>query len=273
MDPTQALHTAARRYCTQKHSHWVDEYTKLPNEGRAANDYDYTPEALNIFPRYNVLKAILNAVEKLVPSDFGSVDEARKALIATGQDAQSPFTEDPSCDIEQSAIAEERTAFCAYIANITDTALAAVAPLPYERVLQEEESKRLWGKLGEVWDVTEHHWFPLTDCARKDILAFQDRYFMDACGPEKLIPVLRSREIEKVWVLREIECDPQHEVEISLFDPCYRGSEEYWTSEKMDWIIYVSHESSVTVGGWLLDEVKRLWTQWQDHIWESPFFE
>ena len=38
------------------------------------------------------------------------------------------------------------------------------------------------------------------------------------------------------------------------------------------WIIYASHESSVTVGGWLLEEMQAIWPSWQERTWTSPFF-
>ncbi|MCD6052439.1 MAG: hypothetical protein K0Q55_3857, partial [Verrucomicrobia bacterium] len=44
--------------------------------------------------------------------------------------------------------------------------------------------------------------------------------------------------------------------------------------EQFDWIIYASHESSVTIGGeWLLPAIKSAWPNWQNRIWTTPFFE
>jgi len=59
---------------------------------------------------------------------------------------------------------------------------------------------------------------------------------------------------------------------VSLFQPYYNGAEGYWSSDGLDWIIYASHESSVTVGGWLLEEVKQAWSDWNSRIWTSPFY-
>jgi hypothetical protein len=47
---------------------------------------------------------------------------------------------------------------------------------------------------------------------------------------------------------------PEYEVELRICEPGYRdGGEQYSTSEHADWIVYASHESSITIGGeWLI---------------------
>jgi hypothetical protein len=72
-----------------------------------------------------------------------------------------------------------------------------------------------------------------------------------------------------VWELREY--GPEYEQDVSLFDPQYNGAEGYWSSGELDWIVYASHESSVTVGGWLLADVKALWPAWAAHLWRGAF--
>jgi hypothetical protein len=54
---------------------------------------------------------------------------------------------------------------------------------------------------------------------------------------------------------------------VLLFTPRYNGAEGYWTSADLDWIIYASHEASVTLGGWLVGRVKALWPSWDAHVW------
>ena len=48
------------------------------------------------------------------------------------------------------------------------------------------------------------------------------------------------------------------------------GREALWTSERMDWVLRASHESSVTLGGsWLIGLVKQHWPEWQDHLYRG----
>jgi hypothetical protein len=62
-------------------------------------------------------------------------------------------------------------------------------------------------------------------------------------------------------------------MEISAFEPYYNGAEGFWCNNNFDWVIYASHESSITVGGWLLAEIKNVWPNWKERVWTTPFFE
>jgi len=74
-----------------------------------------------------------------------------------------------------------------------------------------------------------------------------------------------------VWQL--CEYGPEHELDVALFEPGYFGPEGVWTSKSQDWIVYASHESSITVGGWLLEVVREAWPESSRHEWTTPFFE
>jgi hypothetical protein len=47
----ETLHQAARRYLMRRYDELTDVYAELPNQGRAMDDYHYTPEARRIFPQ------------------------------------------------------------------------------------------------------------------------------------------------------------------------------------------------------------------------------
>src|SRR5207253_8911353 len=124
------------------------------------------------------------------------------------------------------------------------------------------ESKEGWDKYGPIWGIVEtYYWVTLGECEGKDVEAFQAPYFDEEIGPEKLRAMLQSHGVERVWELREYV--PEYELELSAFEPYYNLAEGYWCSEQMDWILYASHESSITIGGeWLLREVKDIWPGW-----------
>lgn len=58
------LHTAIRRYCMDRYSHWTGKYAELSSAGKGRAGSGYTDEALYTFPRYNVLNAILFEIER-----------------------------------------------------------------------------------------------------------------------------------------------------------------------------------------------------------------
>lgn len=171
-------------------------------------------------------------------------------------------------EIEECAMNEERILFYEFINNITDEELKNIEPLYYRRTLLAEERKRIWEKLVKIWDKKEAFWVPLGNCTRKDVFAFLDDYFYNELGIGHLRNILLERGIDRVWQLREFEYS-EYEIDTLAFEPTYSyGGEGYWCSADMDWIIYASHENSITVGGnWLLDKIKTIWPNWEKRKW------
>jgi len=266
-----ALHTAARRYCLERHAYWCERYSEIVRkEGdRQRDGYHYTPEALATFPRYNVLNAIRVELERIDPAKLADLENTRTLLALAGETAEDDFTRRPISEIDERAMAEERQAFCRYMGALRLSDLNAVEALPYRRVLTAEESKSIWSRLRARWQIPEGYWYPLAECRLSDVVAFKTRAFDEAVGYGSLQGILAARGIERVWELREY--GPEYEENVSLFKPYYNRAEGYWSSGDLDWIIYASHESSVTVAGWLLQELKELWPSWNAHVWTGPF--
>src|SRR4051794_29615313 len=86
------LHDAARRYCIERVADWHRRYSDLCSNGSDRAADGYTDAAYEIFPRYNVLNAILTEVEGFTPADFRTLDEARAFLSAAADTAQNLFT-------------------------------------------------------------------------------------------------------------------------------------------------------------------------------------
>ncbi len=267
----EKLHTAIRRYCMDRYSYWTKEYGELAAMGKDRAGSGYTQEALCTFPRYNVLNAILIEIERHRPEKFSTLDEAKRFFIAVAADAQNIFTQPPNGNLEQQVMNEEREALGKFIAQLTDRDLLSSEPLFYRRVLSAAESNSIRERLRTVWGIREGYWYPLAQRERDDIEAFQHAYFEKEVGTEKLHTIFRNRGIERVWEMREDGIN--YELELSVFEPYYDGNEGYWCDETFDWIIYASHESSITTGGWLLPEIKSVWSNWKGRLWTTPFFD
>jgi hypothetical protein len=87
MDPIFLIHNAARHYCIDGFARWSQRYKELCTAGgnqvtESDGSWTYTVEAHGIFPRYQVLQAILAEIEGFIPADFKSVDEVRTILAA-----------------------------------------------------------------------------------------------------------------------------------------------------------------------------------------------
>jgi hypothetical protein len=124
------------------------------------------------------------------------------------------------------------------------------------------------------WNVQEgNYWHPLMGLdLPQNVIAFQQAWFDAALPPAALQGILAEHGVARVWELREY--GPEYEIELAEMEPEYTGAEGYWTSSTMDWLIYASHESSITVAGeWLMAEVKAAWPEWEQHIytgWDYP---
>jgi hypothetical protein len=268
MNNIENLHTAVRRYCMDNHFYWSKKYSEM-NTGGAGRS-GYTDEHLMTFPRYNVLNAILIEVERYRPEDFKTFEEAKHFICLIANEAQSVSTKPPNGNIQQKAMDEERDKLCKFINQLTEEDLSSVEPLFYRRVLSNDERQKIWSELKSKWKISDHYWYPLSLEKPESVEAFQDSYFEREVGVGKLREILINHGVENVWEIREDEID--FELELSIFEPYYNGAEGFWCDSKFDWIIYASHESSITIGGWLLAEIKNVWSNWEKRIWTTPFF-
>jgi len=266
-----ALHTSARHYCLDRHAYWCEQYSEIVRKrgDRQPDGYNYTPEALATFPRYNVLNAIRIELERLDPDKLGDVENTKALLVLAGETAENDFTRKPICEIDARAMAEEREAFCRFIAGAEPSDVNDIEGLPYRRVLTVAESHSIWSRIRGRWQMLGGYWYPLAECSLSDVVAFKSNAFDEAVSTGRLRGILSARGIERVWELREY--GPEYEEAVAMFEPFYNGAEGYWSSGDLEWIIYASHESSVTVGGWLLQEVKAMWPSWQTHVWTGVF--
>jgi hypothetical protein len=264
------LHTAIRRYCIENYQFWWNKYLELADLNNIRDDSDYTDEAYSIFPRYNLLNAILTEVEKTQPSDFSNFAEAKEYFCLVANQAENVFTKPPNNEIANRVMDEERQKLSEFIVQLKATDLAKVEPLFYRRVLSENENQALREKLKFVWKV-DGYWFPLTGWKPQDTEAFQDKYFEEELGYEKIQQILRNLGVQRIWELREGEVN--YEIDVNAAEFYYYGEETFWFDNTFAWLIYVSHESSITFAGSILPEIKKNWTNWQERLWDSPFFD
>ena len=266
----EQLHTAIRHYCIENHQFWWSKYFELSSLNNIRDEFDYTNEAYSVFPRYNILNAILTEIEKTQPADFSNLEEAKEYFCLVADQAENIFTKPPNNEIAIRVMNEERQKLSVFITQLNTADLERIEPLFYRRVLSENENQILRGKLKSVWNVDDY-WFPLTDWSPQNTEAFQNKYFEEELGYEKTRQILRNSGVQRIWELREGEIN--YEIDVNAVEFYYSGEEKFWFDKTFDWLIYVSHESSITFAGAVLPEIKKNWTNWQRRLWDSPFFD
>lgn len=277
MDNREALHTMARRHCIERHAFWAEAYRQLDVTGAARKPVDklkweYTQQAYVTFPRYLVWEAILNEVERLEPGFSSSLDEFRHELVAAGQRAQTMMTTNTALpSVAGTAMAEEREAFRKFVLSVLEGQLEGVEPLAMRRGFDAKELQRVWAIVNQRWDVTtQHHWWPLREGVLPSaVIAFHTDWFDD----EKIAAlrdVLIDHGVAVVWELREFG-EWGCEQSVRAFDPTYNGEEGYWTSAGTEWLVYASHESSITLGGeWLLQAFRQRFPACDQFKYQGP---
>jgi len=254
MEPIEALHTAARRYCTERHDDYLREYCKLTAVGGErmtfrSGRWEYSEQAWDLFPRYRILEAIRSDVEHYVPSDFASLPQVREMLEEAGETAQidsTPFTHPTAV----AAVAEERRRFVEFVRSADVAELSRQPPLPLRRVLGEAEHASLYEAFVRRWGkwyggCCDREWPP------EEVVTLHVEAMESPGAYEDLRRVLADHGIGRVVELREwgdgCECD------LDGAGFTYTGAEGFWTSVDMGWMVQASHESSITFGGaWLV---------------------
>jgi hypothetical protein len=259
----KALFNAARRYCDEPLDR--SEGIVLPGDG--------------------ILDDILLEIERAVPKDFNTEEEVRSYLLDAGRRAKlfTGYTARGRCDerviqyhepkeSERAGSEIRRAEYLQYITDLSSEQAALTKPLPYRHAMSGTKRRRVGKKLAERWDVDpcSHYWYPLWRWDQPlppDVLAFQDAWFHKEVGVEALQNILLRRGITRVWEINEVREDPEYELDPRL---CWfmGGLEMYWSSRELDWLIYASHERSMTFAGdWLINAVKEAWPNWERRIY------
>lgn len=246
------LHTMARRYLMDRTRKLYAQYAALPAHQDESGRY--TDEAQRIFPRYHLTEALLLEVERLDPDHLPAPEPLAAALATAATNAQSAFTRPPLEPIRREAVDAERDRFRTTLRTWLSSD-ADVEPLPYRRVLTDDEAAVWRGRLHERWGVVAHNWHPLiSDRAAPEVLVFDDNAMWDGPGVRLVHEALAD--LGRPRVFEWLEDGVCRIVDTALAEPRYTGLEGVWTDETLDWIAYASHELTITFGGTLADRVR-----------------
>jgi hypothetical protein len=265
------LHWASRRYLTARYEELRREYHQLPNDRRQADGFHYTIEAKRIFPRYNVVDAMLVEVERLDPDRLPGVEVVTSTLLAAAENAESPFTKPPQDEIQAQAMADERRLFAANVRRWKAQPNLRTDPVPYRRVLTPGESSVWHTSLQQRWGVQDGCWHPLlSGSVPHDVLVLTGESMWEDDNVDQVRRVLRELGRPRVIELREGGAD--YLLDVEIFAPRYTGPEGLWSDEHHDWVAYASHEGTVAFGGALSTGLVTTWPEvdrWRWPGWQE----
>jgi hypothetical protein len=261
------LHVAARRYLMDRYDELVDHYAALPDQGRAG--FGYRPEAYRIFPRYNVVEAMLAQVERLDPDRLPDQPSLLAWLVEAAATARSSFTEPVLNEVAATVMAEERRLFSSVVREWAGRGDLQVQPLPYRRVLTSAESVARQQQLQRRWGLVDRSWHPMIAAeAPPEVLILVEAVMWEL--PEAVTHVrtaLRAAGSGRVTELREY--GEEYLIDVDLVAPRYTGAEGVWSDDTLTWVAYASHEGTVAFGGQLAAALPTLWPDLDRWRW-SP---
>jgi hypothetical protein len=238
-------------------------YAKLPRQGGRDG---YSTRALRIFPRYNVVQAVLVEVERLDPDRLPDLDGLAAALDRAAYTAQSPLTDPPGGAVQAEAMADERGLFSAAVQTWMTISDLEVEPLGYRRVLTPEESSDWRTRLEKRWGVRDTSWHPmLPDPVPPDVLILADAALHSRAGIARVRQALQAVGARRVVELREYGAD--YLLDLDLLVPTYNLAEGVWSDNGLDWVAYASHEGTVSFGGVLASTLPSVWKNLDDWRW------
>ena len=103
------------------------------------------------------------------------------------------------------------------------------------------------------------YWYPLCDKKRiDDVEYFEKEVFLDKYGEKKTINLLNQLGDKTINEIVEVGNDKK----ISVDNLDLTSDETFYCNDNVDWIIYCSHEKTITIGGKiLLDKFKTDWPE------------
>jgi hypothetical protein len=252
----------------ERYDELTRRYAALPNQGRAEDGYHYRPEAWQIFPRYNVVAAILVQVERLDPDRLPELPGLVEALTEAADTARSPFAQPASNDVEAEAMAEERRLFRSALQGWVTRGDVRVEPLAYRRVLTLAESTQRQEQLQQRWGLAGRSWYPmLADPIPPDVLVLAEASTWDEQGIAHVRAALRELGGGRVTELREYGAD--YLIDVEAVEPRYTGAEGVWSDDTLSWIAFASHSGTVAFGGRIAAALKATWVTLDQWRW-SP---
>lgn len=247
MDAALRLHTFARRTCMERFDHWAGIYEQIARDGRDRIGSGYTEAAYAVFPRNNILQTVLGHIEALDADALPGVEHLRTLLADGARTATSDRTRPIGNPVEQRAMNDEREALAALFLKVTISELAEVEPLFYRRTL-DTDAVRYWRQLiAATWGAPDGYWYPLSGKTHASLVALELNG-VDNCELQgRIRTFFAENNVQRVIELREY--DESYELDAAAAVLSYSGAEGFWTASGSEWIVYCSHEGTITFGG------------------------
>lgn len=187
-------------------------------------------------------------------------------LILAGETAHSLFTKyTDNTAIE--AEADERKEFARFVREIDEPRLLEQQRLPYRRVFSTAEHDKLHRAVTEKWGKW-YGGYPDKKTLHSEVATLHVAAMEPPESYAQLRRILREHGVAHVLELREYGDGCEIPIDSAGF--VYDGAEGFWTSDGLDWLVYTSHESSITFGGhWLVEAMRSALPEFERYTYKG----
>ncbi len=204
---------------------------------------------------------LLAAIECL-PVMSLTLRESKEALVALALETSAGDTADR---FAMRVVEKSRQKFIAYFDSRTPAELLHVEPLLYRLVPREAAFRDVWRRLYERWGIHACWFLHINpETTPGPVIEFYTDDLFRHFGAEGIRTILHTHGITQVWEISAWNSENNAVRDLAQVE-FFHGYEHFWTAEPIDWLIYISHEDTMTFAGdWLVAAIFAAWPGWSE---------
>ncbi|ALW86490.1 hypothetical protein AUC43_16180 [Hymenobacter sedentarius] len=156
-----------------------------------------------------------------------------------------------------------KSGFIRFVNELNIDELTDVSPIPFERRIRKEELETLTAALKDkfdfgTWKDENYYWEPLSKTQNKVPLIYFEAELFKSKDVEKVFEIVKSISGDRIYLLTEESIN--YEIATSALE--LDRIESAYCNFETDWLIYISHEGTITFSGQkLITEIENKLTE------------
>lgn len=238
-----------RNWCDKMTQHYSDAY----EQERAR-----TGQSI-LFLSYLVTAELSYKLCALIDKEYPSYEEYQKAVLALLPQHIDYTLKKELDETEIYYVQHAESAFREFMSSISQNCSSPNAP--YYRIIHGEEANDITNRFYEKWGYNITYWYPLNN------MSGDDKLFI---SPKRIKPYLpKIHQLlglpqNHIYEYGEAWYDCPHCAEVEELEN-YSGCEKAYCPKDFSWIVYYSHENTVTFPGTIVPGIKEILRTEQEH--------
>lgn len=210
----------------------------------------------------HMVLGLKNGIDFFVGIKTYDIDKLKKEIIATCLQEFDSITMGYDKEGHLKKIEKIKLEFLNYVTNLNPNEIDIIKPIAFERRLKDEETDRLTKSLKNKFDFDSwsnqsdnYYWEPLAQTLNNQPFIYFDDEVLKKKEISSLVNIIELISGDRVYLLTEGWKNINYEVETSNIN--FDWIESAYCDYETNWLIYISHEGTVTFSGeQLLNEIR-----------------